>query len=82
MLLIVASLILLFLVALGLSQSFRKLVSRHRFGMAVLFTSVAGLVILAFVAIDYLSVDACLDGGGRWDYERGVCQHEEPSSTR
>jgi hypothetical protein len=24
-----------------------------------------------------LDVDKCLDGGGRWNYEKGICEHQE-----
>ena len=23
---------------------------------------------------DFLKIDSCLDGGGRWDYERRLCE--------
>ena len=24
---------------------------------------------------DFLGIDSCLDGGGRWDYEKRTCDH-------
>ncbi len=24
---------------------------------------------------DFIRVDVCLDNGGRWNYERGTCEH-------
>ncbi|MBK8164194.1 MAG: hypothetical protein IPK65_13975 [Gammaproteobacteria bacterium] len=81
MLLIAACLILLFLVALGVNQRFRELVARHRLGVAVVLLGLAGVIVFAFVATDYFSVDACLDSGGRWDNESEVCQHQEQPSV-
>jgi len=26
----------------------------------------------------YLDVDKCLDSGGRWNYEKGICEYQEP----
>jgi len=40
-----------------------------------------GVIVFAFIAGDYFSVDACLDGGGRWNKDREVCEHREPSSV-
>ncbi|MDT0498955.1 hypothetical protein RM530_16550 [Algiphilus sp. W345] len=81
MLLIAASLALLFLVALGVSQRFRASVARHRLGVAVVLFGTAGAIVFAFVASDYFSIDACLDDGGRWNKEREVCEYQEPSSA-
>ena len=27
-------------------------------------------------------IDKCLDNGGRWNYEKGVCEYQEPSTTK
>lgn len=27
-----------------------------------------------WLLIDYFTIDACLDGGGRWNYASGVCE--------
>lgn len=77
MLLIVSSIVLLFLIALGVSQRFRSLVARHRLSFAVALLGLAGVIVFALLTNDYFSVDACLDSGGRWDKEQEVCQHEE-----
>ncbi len=41
----------------------------------------AVMLALAAIAIFYfkgcLDVDRCLDGGGRWNYEKGECEHSE-----
>jgi hypothetical protein len=39
-----------------------------------------GLTVLAFAsqyAHKFLAIDACLDGGGRWDYALDKCDHGE-----
>jgi hypothetical protein len=62
---ITASLILLFFIALGVSQRFRHLVIRHKSGLAVIACTLAGVTGLAFVVeFDYFPVDTCLDSGG------------------
>ena len=41
-------------------------------------------VLLFLSGCDYLEVDKCLDRGGRWNYEKKVCEFEEntqPSSS-
>jgi len=81
MLLIAASLALLFLVALGVSRRFRTSVARHQLGVAVALLGVAGIIVLALVIGDYFSVDACLDDGGRWNKDREICEYQEPSSV-
>lgn len=30
----------------------------------------------------YLDVDKCLDSGGRWNYEKGICEHQESRQER
>ena len=30
---------------------------------------------------DFLAIDACLDAGGRWDYERRVCEPGRPDAA-
>ena len=83
MLLISAGLVLLFLVALVVSQRFRGLVARHLLGVAVALLGFAGVIVFTLVVTDFFSIDACLDSGGRWDKERRVCQHQEqPSGPR
>ena len=40
----------------------------------------AALLLIAFAywMKDYLDVDKCLDSGGRWNYEKGICEYQEP----
>ncbi|WP_226632458.1 hypothetical protein [Novosphingobium profundi] len=45
----------------------------------VAFRFAALMVVMAGVGFwfsDYLAIDGCLDGGGAWDYEGGVCHFE------
>ena len=30
---------------------------------------------------DFLAIDACLDAGGRWDYERRACEPGRPEAA-
>lgn len=52
--------------------------------LIVLIGAFFGATLLLFVAwavvllIDWLRVDECLDRGGRYDYELGVCDHGIP----
>lgn len=36
---------------------------------------------LGWEANTFLSIDGCLDAGGRWDYQRGLCEGIEPKQT-
>lgn len=33
---------------------------------------------LGWEANTFLSIDGCLDAGGGWDYQRGLCEGIEP----
>ena len=70
-------LVLLFLISLGVSARFRSLILRHpmRFAAAVF----GAIVLMAFALVvgGYFSVDACLDGGGRWDKASEACQYQQ-----
>jgi hypothetical protein len=80
---ITASPILLFFIALGVSQRFRHLVIQHKLGLAVIACTLAGVTGLAWVVeFDYFPVDACLDSGGRWDKAREICLYEESAVLR
>ena len=39
-------------------------------------------VFLFISGCDYLEVDKCLDRGGRWNYEKKVCELEENANGR
>lgn len=43
----------------------------------ILAIAVLLLVAFAFWMKGCLDVDKCLDNGGRWNYEKGVCEHQE-----
>lgn len=81
MLLISIILILFFLIVSGFSQRFRGLVARHRLSVILVLLCGAGVFVFTLVVIDYFTVDTCLDSGGRWDKERGVCQQQESPNT-
>lgn len=41
---------------------------------------IAGVILLAvflFWYRDYMSVDKCLDNGGRWNYKRKACENND-----
>ncbi|HRP35861.1 MAG TPA: hypothetical protein PLI48_08270 [Gammaproteobacteria bacterium] len=77
MLLFGSSLILIVLTAMALSQKLRKFVARNRSHIALMTIFLVAAAMLGFGAIDYFSVDACLDSGGGWDHNREVCQHDD-----
>lgn len=81
MIIITVGLLLSLLIALGISQRFRSLVVQHRRLCIATLLGLIGVIVFAFVVVDYFSVDACLDSGGRWDKKREVCQHEESSAV-
>ena len=55
--------------------------------LIVLVGGFFGATLLLFVAwavvllIDWLRVDACLDEGGRYDYESGACDYGAPEES-
>lgn len=42
--------------------------------LALLLAALVLLVLALRCAREQLAIDDCLDGGGRWDYEREVCE--------
>jgi hypothetical protein len=46
----------------------------------ILVIGVVLVVAFAFWVKGCLDIDKCLDNGGRWNYEKGVCEYQEPSS--
>jgi hypothetical protein len=42
-----------------------------------LFLAILLLVVtaLGYWAKGWMDIDRCLDGGGRWNYDKGVCEH-------
>lgn len=55
--------------------------------LIVLVGAFAAATLLLFVVwavvlfIDWLRVDECLDQGGRYDYENGLCEYGVPEET-
>jgi hypothetical protein len=55
--------------------------------LIVIVAAFFGATLLLFVAwavvlfIDWLRVDECLDQGGRYDYESGVCDQRSPGDA-
>jgi hypothetical protein len=35
------------------------------------------LIVFAYWFKGQLDIDKCLDSGGRWNYEKGICEHQE-----
>lgn len=52
-----------------------------KFSRKSVFIAVAVILLLIFTIwiypelIDLLQVDACLDEGGKWNQEQGLCEH-------
>jgi len=47
------------------------------FGGVFLFLAIFGML----KAKRWLEIDACLDSGGSWNYEKNRCEYDEPSKT-
>ncbi len=35
------------------------------------------LIVFMYWLKGYIDIDKCLDSGGRWSYEKGICEHQE-----
>ena len=48
---------------------------KKKFPLKAMYFLVVGLIVIALTvsACRYLQIDDCLDGGGRWDYEKTEC---------
>ena len=40
------------------------------------------LSVFAYWMKGCLAVDKCLDSGGRWNYEKGICEHQEAGQEK
>jgi hypothetical protein len=40
------------------------------------------LIAVGFWYKDWLAIDKCLDNGGRWDYDKRICEHGETSTKK
>lgn len=65
----------------AVSRPFSKSVDPD--GVTVLCVGAAVWMVIIFLGVtvygsakEFLAVDSCLDGGGRFDYENGRCFHE------
>jgi hypothetical protein len=36
---------------------------------------VISLAVFVYFLSGYLNIDKCLDSGGRWNYEKGICEY-------
>lgn len=43
--------------------------------IVMIFIAVVILIAAGIWARGFLSVDSCLDSGGRWNYETKICEH-------
>ncbi len=49
---------------------------------ALLVIALIVLIAFAFWAKGCLEIDKCLDNGGRWNYEKGVCEHQQTEQDK
>ncbi len=49
--------------------------------MAIIFLAIVLISVLAAIVVprlmNFLEIDRCLDAGGAFDYERGICEMEQ-----
>ncbi len=48
-----------------------------KFKKILLAAMIILLMVFAYWLKGYLDIDKCLDSGGRWNYKKGICEHQE-----
>jgi hypothetical protein len=60
------------IIAIAVYQTIIESVAMKRKNVPIIILSV-GFLGLGYFLWDYLTVDRCLDNGGKWDYSKGSC---------
>lgn len=55
---------------MGLTQGIDYEKNKMLWGAIVLLA----LIVFAYWLKGYMAIDKCLDSGGRWNYDKGVCE--------
>ena len=62
----------------GYNLNFRLVMhSKKKKILIYIAIGVSILIVMFFLARNYIEIDICLDRGGRWNYETDLCEYDE-----